>query len=112
MVMEKESAWKRIWKIAKYIIIPAAFMLLISALYKWADDVAMGGVADWVDKNMMIEYNTSTADGREMYVRMIDWPEFKYYFMEIMLIVVPVICVIILMYAISCRRNRHSDILR
>lgn len=108
--MEKKSMWKRIWKIAKYIIIPAALMLIFSALYKWADDVAMGGVADWVDKNMMIEYNTSTADGQEMFVRMIDWQEFKYYFMEIMLIVVPATCVIILIIMDSKkRRTRRED---
>ena len=108
--MEKNSVWKRIWKVAKYIVIPAALMILLSALYKWADDVAMGGVADWIDKNMMIEYNTTSADGQEMFVRMIDWPEFKYYFMEIMLITVPIICIVFLIIIDwKIRKTRRQD---
>ena len=108
--MKKDSIWKRIWRIAKYIVIPAAFMILLSFLYEWADKAAMGGVADWVDKNMMIEYNTSAADGKEMYVRMLDWQAFKYYVMEIMLIVVPVICIIILIIIdMKKRKTRRED---
>lgn len=108
--MNKGGILKYIWRIAKYIVIPVAFMLLLSVIYEWADKAAMGEFADWVDNKMMVEYNTTDSNGNEMVVRKLDWSAFKYYVMQAMLIIVAATCIIFLIgMDMKKRKTKRED---
>lgn len=94
--MEKDSTTRRVWKIAKYILIPAAIMLICFIIYELVDASSEGLLADWFDKRFVYEYTVQDASGADVIVRTFSWYAIKFFVMEVVLIIVPLICVIVL----------------
>lgn len=106
----KQNIWRKIWNIAKYIMIPAAALFLFNKLFLWADDVAMGNIADWVDKKFSYEYVVPTEDGKEMLVHNYEWLTMKDFLLEMLLMMVLAGSVLfILVSDVSRRRHKREN---
>lgn len=105
--MEKDSTTRRVWKIAKYILIPTAIMLICFIIYELVDASSGGLLADWFDKRFVYEYTVQDASGADMIVRTFSWYAIKVFVMEVLLIIVPLICIIVL-WIVDVKRRKEK----
>lgn len=102
----KKSIWKSVWKIAKFIVIPVLFIMIIYRLYSFVDEVSNGVLLDWLDRELAYEYTGFDENGQTMLVHTVDWSTIKYYCLQVILFIVS-ICTVVFLFILE-KRKRSS----
>ena len=110
--MKKDNIVKRIWIVAKYILIPVALVIGFFYLFQLTDWISGGLVADWIDKMFVYEYWSSDIEGNSVIVRTFDWERIKVFLLYVLLVVIPLICIIVLVFIDRKKRKLKKKLAR
>ena len=108
--MEKDSMWKRICKIAKYVVIPVLMVIAFRLLFKFVDYIAEGSILDSFDNRFGYEYMTTDSNGNEMLVHTYAWGAVKSVCLNMSFIIIPILAVtLIVVSEIKKRNHKRAD---
>lgn len=72
---------KKIWKKAKYFIVPLIIIILCCAAYNFLDNFSNGVIVDWLNKNFTYE-----TYGENKYIHDINWSAVKSYLLNLFIV--------------------------
>ncbi len=104
---------KKIWKKAKYVIVPLIIIFLCFALYYFFDYFSNGVILDWLDENFTYETYRDNPDGTETYIHNINWSVVKSYLLNLFIVSLIIISFIVMQAKKYIRKkvtiaNSHS----
>lgn len=87
---------KKIWKKARYFIIPLIIIIICCVLYNLFDYFSKGIILDWLDKNFTYETFTENSDGTITYIHNINWSAVKSFILNLFIVCVVIIALVIM----------------
>lgn len=87
---------KKIWKKAKYIIIPLLIIVLCCTLYYLFDYFSNGVILDWLNTNFTYERFDENSYGEKTYIHDINWSAVKSYLLNLFIVSLIIISFIVM----------------
>lgn len=86
----------KIWKKAKYLVVPVIIIVLCFVLYYLLDYFSNGVILDWLDKNFTYETFRYNDDGTQTYIHNISWSVVKSYMLNFFIVLLIIISLIVM----------------
>ncbi|MDE5996186.1 MAG: hypothetical protein K2G56_04645, partial [Eubacterium sp.] len=87
---------KKIWKKAKYFIVPLIIIVLCCVVYNFIDNYVNGVVVDWLNRNFTYERFGENAYGENTYIHDINWSAVKSCLLNLMIVSLVVISFVVM----------------
>lgn len=87
---------KKIWKKAKYFIVPLIIIVLCCVVYNFFDYFSNGVIVDWLNTNFTYERFGENAYGEKTYMHDINWSAVKSYLLNFFIVFLIIISFIVM----------------